>query len=608
MTMKKVAPVIGVTAMLIFCWAALSYGADAQPGGQSPPPAAAPNPPQNPPGNPQAQPAAGQETFEFKGKTFVYEDWFGIFSEGKKVGWTHITLNAVPRDTTRAFLYEATEHLEFAPDKVRDTEIKALYGEAYNPIACKRTDQAGNLKSEVYMSGNYTGGALRGFSIKRTVGANTTESSLDLTAAGIPMFDFVAPYYFRRSRVANPEIAEFRAIMDVQSFSVKMIRIAATPLEKEKVAGAEMKVRTVDFGLKKYYFNEAVEPVFVIDFVRNLHMIRGNEAEAEAKNKPEPDYVADPNLNGNVYNSKADGFLVKRPSADWMMVVTKEGAMAAIWMNGLVSDGTAFGLVLPGLPVGVHMPEASARLRQLALARMEKNLSLKIELGEAKPAQQTHLGYTREDYPVKTTSGILSFEGNCAVIMNGNVAAILIYFVPAGTLEQNKDEINKFFDEVRLTPVDGAKNPVYENKAKGFKVEFPGRLWGFTEGDTGLTITNPWYGAYGAIMVREVPKETKLADFAASVLQSARDMSQTANDENGVPTTLYDQAGKGYDAKLFVLSGPMPQTGESSRSRLYVTMNNGIGYAIWIAMPEDAYNRDAGVIDSLIKGFKFLKP
>ena len=607
MTAKRVVPVIGVTVMLIFCWAALSYG-EPQAGDQSPPPAAAPNPP--------LKPAQGPETFEFKGKTFVYDDWYGVFCDGKQVGWVHMTLNSVARGELKAFLYEATEHLEFAADKVRDTDVKALFGEVYNPIAYKRIDQVGDVKNELYVGAVFSGGKAQGFVARQTIGDKTTETQLGL-GGGLAMFDFSVPYYIRSGQAATPipgqpggaKGMEYRGIIDLPSCNVVTTRLTATPLKQEKIAGADVKVRTVDIGSKIYYFDENLTPVFVVDTVRNLHMIRSGEVDAKTKDRPEPGYTADPKVNGSLYDDKADGFQLKRPDVDWSMSVISEGAMPVIRMMGLVSGGSAFGLVLPGLPAGTSMTEAGARLRQFAKARLEKDSALKIELGDVKPVPQAQPGYAREDCPVKASSGILSFEGDCAVIMNGNVAFVLVYLVSAGTLEQNKNEMNRFFDDVRLTPVDAAKKPVYQNKAKGFKIEFPGRLWGFVETDTGLTITNPWLGAYGQITVQNVPKEAKLDDFAAGVVQNARNLGNIVDDENGVAIKLGGQDGRdSQDGKLFMLSGPMPQTGELARSRLYVTINNGMGYAIWISLPDSAYNMNAAMIDTLINGFKFVKP
>jgi hypothetical protein len=51
----------------------------------------------------------------------------------------------------------------------------------------------------------------------------------------------------------------------------------------------------------------------------------------------------------------------------------------------------------------------------------------------------------------------------------------------------------------------------------------------------------------------------------------------------------------------------MPQSGGTSHGRLYVAINNGIGYAVYIALPEGTPG-EGSIFDAVMKGFKLLKP
>ncbi len=41
----------------------------------------------------------------------MYDDWFGVYSDGKNVGWMHATVSSIKRGDTPAFLYESTEQM-----------------------------------------------------------------------------------------------------------------------------------------------------------------------------------------------------------------------------------------------------------------------------------------------------------------------------------------------------------------------------------------------------------------------------------------------------------------------------------------------------------------
>lgn len=586
MTVKRIASVICVAAMFLAYWTVCA--ADDQP--------------------PAAPLQIPQESFDYKEKKFVFEDWHGVFFNGAKIGWRHILVSAIARGKETAYLYESSEHLQFSGEKALDVEIKAVYAEQYFPLAYQKTVQMGDRKSEIYAHAifvnNTEPGPVKSYGIRRTADGKTTESSYDNPGGEGLAFDFALPCYFRANRVDNPEAEEFRSALNIATGHVARTRIAASPLAKQKVAGADAEARELYLGFTKYYFNKLSEPIFVVDYATGFHLIRGNEADAKGGAQVEPGYEPDQSFNGDLYSNGSAGFSVKRPSAAWSMSVMPNGSEYLIWMTDLAGDATAFGMVLPGIPQGVNIAEANENLQRLFLLRMGDKFPWKFEFGAGKPGKHDQPGHTRMDTEVKVTSGIVEYEGTSSVILNGNVVLLLVYFGQKGTLEQDKDTVKNLFDSVRLTPVDAGKKPEYENKAKGFKVVLPSRLWSITETDTGLQLSNPWYQAYGHIATQPLPDaKTTLDDLAKSLVQMSMDMGQTPLDENGIVLKIDKK-----DARMFILEGPMPVLNIPSRSRLYVTMNGGVGYLIVISLPVDSFNKDAGVIDSIINSFKFVKP
>jgi hypothetical protein len=131
----------------------------------------------------------------------------------------------------------------------------------------------------------------------------------------------------------------------------------------------------------------------------------------------------------------------------------------------------------------------------------------------------------------------------------------------------------------------------------------PGKLWNSGKSDAGVDISNFWYDCHGSIITRALPAKATAKDVETSVLQFFTDRGNTIADTNGVAVKI-----GGQDAKMFMTEGPVLGSDKVFKGRLYIIIRGKVGYAIWLGLPKDTYDRDAGVLDSIMNSVKFSGP
>ena len=554
------------------------------------------------------RPGGERESFDFKEKRKVLEDWYGIFLEGKHVGWRHVVVSRVKSGTEHMYLYERTGHLEFGR-QTRDVEIKALYDLKFRAVAMLMTEQTPKIKMETYVGAAYDVPAegsehqLRELSVDRKFGDRGFRSIVRGGIAEPVLFDFAVQHYFRHLRKRKPEEAEELWVFDTTSAALQELQLVGSKPEKRKIDGVETEVREVYVGGKAYYFNKSVfEPVLIVDIVRNLRFIRGSAGEAKSKDKTDQDYVADPNLKDDSYMDRKAGFSIRRPSGDWSILVQHRMPLTMLAVSGLITDGKALGMVCTGIPAGTDVKTASSILTRLMSTEIQQIFGWRLEIGKEEKVEHKQGDHERLDSSLRVKCNMFTLEGRCSVILKGNVAMILFTASPSERSGENEKELNRILDSVTLTPVRLVDPPQHEDKKHGFKITLPDMLWTLKETEQEIELDNRWNQIRGGISVEpSVPGDKTLEEFAKRYLDVAGKMGFVQRRSRRI--TL-----DGQDALEYTLKGPMPGIGSDTRMKACFVIKDRIGYVIWAVMPARQYKKSAEPIDSLFKGLKFTKP
>jgi hypothetical protein len=383
---------------------------------------------------------------------------------------------------------------------------------------------------------------------------------------------------------------------------LRPVTLVASKPRKRKIDGAEIEVREAKFDGKTRYFNRSFEPLLIVDHSSGLRFIRGSKNEAKAKGKVDADYVPDPNLSDNTYIDREAGFSIKRPSAAWSVFVTREGPITKLRLQGLITEGRVVGLVCTGIPAGTDTKTASKKLKRLVQREMLFTLGWRMKMGKDQEVDHKREGHKRVDSDVEVKFSMVTLKGKCSVIVNGNVAMLVLCVSRLENRDVNKKAFERIRESIRLTPVKDAAPPTYENEKRGWKITLSSTLWMIEEKEEGILLYNPWQMARGAIMVNPVQEGARVTDVAAELLKIlSKDWGfHSARERQG----LLD----GRSAKSYIVQGPLPFSGGiDSRARVYVTLKDGFSYFVMLALPADQYKRDKTPIEEVLKGFKFTK-
>jgi hypothetical protein len=525
---------------------------------------------------------------EVKEGKVIQDNWYGMFAEGKKIGYVHTVMSEAELDGKPCLLIQSTETGETKTDgatgKIEIAGRMIVNKNDMTPMFYSANTVTPKLKYSITAKVEKNDGKWTA-TVTKTLNDKSETESAQLDAPEAVYFKDVLPLLYRDKFLAEKKEADFWYI----DFAEMKAHTTRYTYKEEITEGEGENARkfnvVVAGGEETLFFTadgilERETPQFGI-----LTLLLSDEQKAKNFDEKLDGYKAPDYLTGDVLTVKEFGLKITCPDASYVPM--------------LIPNLPVFGFLYPFTQTGIagffvhEIPEGTEYAA--ALKRMTSFWDVtNAVVGEGK---EVEIGKQKcFSGPLTRGKGVLAESGEYYIFINGKRMLMLTATSKGDLFAGMKADVIKAIESIEfIEPEFDKDSMLVTDEATGVQFTLPNRNWsalhGLARGAKTMAM-NFWNQAYFFVATMEPPGGMKAEDMIA-LLGNGKDVVNKGDVQIG------DYAGIWTETEAAQPNGITLVT-----RTIYVVRNNVIVFITFMA-PKEMWKALEAERDALIKSLAF---
>ena len=433
----------------------------------------------------------------------VRDDWYGIFAEGKKIGYSNVRVSEIRCDEKPCLLIET---IEVDSMKAGDKEIKREQTDRaivekmdFAPMYHSSVTAATLFKSSVIAKAE-KGKDCWKLTVTRTFNDKSATETKDIPSKGFVYFDSSLRAVYRELYLKSKISVTFH-VFDLDNTGAR---------DKNFGYGGERTEGEGDKAVTYQLLQDAQATLWYAPDGTVARLVFGDNTLAgiltDEKSALDPgakmeDYKAPDYITGNVMTAKPLGVKLTRPNDSWVVMNLFEqgGFVVADYFN----EASIGAIVFSGVPKGVDSAAALARMREIYKGRYTLGDGQEVDAGKNKCLRGA----------LTANSALGADNGEYFIFMPEGRAVCIVAAASGDTYAAMRKDLAECVNSIEFVApeVDEAKLIVTDGLT-GLQMRRPGAGWmvitgGAAQG-TNILIVHAW--TQSRITVRDMPANPKL--------------------------------------------------------------------------------------------------